>query len=291
MTPHKILELIESRLGIEAPPVRLQDAIELTLSVEFGLSSIDAAEKAEKLRGPVGRQIDIRARDAASAGIAPILVAIGSMADQICGSCHVLPDDPDIIIAAKGGRANIKSLLARIQSLSFAEFELFGKCVLAELGAHNARVTPHGGDQGIDFFGEFRFSGLQSLPYPFVKLAHDVRLLFLGQAKHYPSRSLGPDIVRELVGAASLARTKTFSTDGVDLFGELNIRPFSPVVAMLFTTGGITMGAYRLAEQAGLVVKNGNQLAAFLADRGIGVGQAEGKAVFDEALFQSWLHG
>jgi hypothetical protein len=177
----------------------------------------------------------------------------------------------------------------KMRALTFSEFETFGKRVLSELGAAFSHVTPHGNDQGIDFFGHFSLGQIQELPAPFFSLAHDVRLLFAGQAKHYPTSALGTAVVRELVGAVALARTKTFSQDGVDIFAELEIRPFSPVVALLFTTGQITTGAYRLAASAGVVAKSGSQLATFLADRGVGMLQEEGSAKFDPERFEDWL--
>lgn len=67
------------------------------------------------------------------------------------------------------------------------------------------------------------------------------------------------------------------------------MRPFSPVVAMLFTTGEFTSGALRLAEAAGVVAKTGLQLAVFLADRGVGMTEQNGVPTFDNTAFDQWL--
>lgn len=87
----------------------------------------------------------------------------------------------------------------------------------------------------------------------------------------------------------SLARTKTHSSDGVDIFKDLALRPFSPVLALLFTTGEFTTGALRLAEAAGVVAKTGLQLAVFLADRGVGIIDENGAPKFSAAAFNEWL--
>lgn len=289
ITPKRILDRLEVALGPTAVPARLVTVIEVELVSHFGLETIRAAERAEAVRDAVVKLIGSRNVDADQKGISAILAVVGSTADYVVGVCHVMPGDDPLVAAAKAGRLHHAALLAKIRKLTFSEFEAFGKRVLGELGATNARVTPHGGDQGIDFFGEFSLGQLHLLPEPFLKLAHDVRLLFAGQAKHYPNGTIGPNIVRELVGAVSLARTKTFSTDGIDIFQDLEIRPFSPVVAMLFTTGDISTGAYRLAANAGIVAKNGDQLAAFLADRGVGMTKGLPPSQFDEALFDAWL--
>lgn len=288
-TPRRIADRLEAALGSSAAPVRLVSAIEVELKGYFGLEAIAAAERAESSFESVAKLIGARNLHADSQGVSATLVVIGTTEDTVAGACHILPTDSEDVATAKSGRLHHAALLAKIRSLTFGEFEVFGKRVLKELGAADPRVTPHGGDQGIDFFGRFSLGQLHALPEPFLRLAHDVRLLFAGQAKHYPDSTIGPNIVRELIGAVSLARTKTFSTDGLDLFQELEIRPFSPVVAMLFTTGSISRGAYQLAASAGIVAKNGDQLAAFLADRGVGMSAATPRT-FDDALFDVWLH-
>lgn len=288
-TPKRILDQLELSLGPAASPISITSAIEVELVSHFAFEPISAG-RAEAIAPAVAKLIGVRNAEADDRGVHAILVIIGATFDRVAGACHILPTDDPHIAAAKAGRLSHSQLLTKIRSLTFAEFEQFGKRVLDELGALNARVTPHGGDQGIDFFGTFSLGQLHTLPAPFLKLAHDMKLLFAGQAKHYPASTIGPNIIRELIGAVSLARTKTFSTDGLDIFKELDIRPFSPVVAILFTTGNISRGAYALAASAGIVAKSGDQLAAFLADRGVGVSSDIHSSAFDDAMFDQWLH-
>lgn len=122
-----------------------------------------------------------------------------------------------------------------------------------------------------------------------LRLMHDTRVAIVGQAKHYPDRAIGPSTVRELVGALSLARTRTFSQEGIDLLNDVQLRPFSPVLAMLFSTGSFTKGARMLALRAGLIVFSGWQLSVFLADRGVGVIEVGGAMQFDITKFREWL--
>lgn len=289
MRPKSIVDRLEAVIGIDGAPVRLLTVIEAELITYFGASPLAAAETAERVLRSVVKMIADRNAVAEEAGLTPILVVIGSTLDTVAGSCHVLSADDELVARIKHHRLHVQALFRKMKGLTFAQFEIFGKRVLKELGAEKAHVTPHRGDQGIDFFGEFSFGQLQQLPSPFFKLAHDVRLLFAGQAKHYPENALGPNVVRELIGAVGLARTKTFSRDGIDLFQDLEIRPFSPVVSLLFTTGAITSGARRLAASAGIIAKDGEQLAVFLADRGVGMQREMENPVFVEDEFERWL--
>jgi restriction endonuclease Mrr len=60
-------------------------------------------------------------------------------------------------------------------------------------------------------------------------------------------------------------------------------------LALLFTTGTVSSGATALAENAGIIIRGGEQLAVFLADRGVGVSEQGGVKSFDSAKFSLWL--
>lgn len=290
MTPGAVVAYLEIAIGPQGSPQILADAIETALNKNFGASLLSASEKTSELLPKVKRIITDRHIKSEDAGTSAALMIIGSTDDIVCGAYHVMALDDENTTRAKRNRAHSEDLLQSLRSLTFSEFEKFGKRILYELGAGSAQVSPHSNDQGIDFFGKFNFGQFHGLPKPFYKLAHDVNLLFAGQAKHYPNSALGPNIVRELIGAVSLARTKTHSTDGLDLFQELEIRPFSPVVALLFTTGTLSSGAKHLAASAGMIAKDGKQLAAFLADQGVGIVEDAGGLRFNETCFRDWLN-
>jgi Restriction endonuclease len=290
MTPNAIVDRLEAVIGVRGGPRRLSSAIEAELNEYFGLMAIQATERAEQVTPAVARVIAHRATNSEQAGTLATLVLLGTTSDLVAGWCHVLPLDAIAVAAAKEQRRHVGALLEAMRSLNFDEFEKLGACVLAEVGATFCRITPHRGDQGIDFYGNLTLGQLQDIPPPFIRLAHDVVLSFAGQAKHYPNGALGPDIVRELIGAISLARTKTFSKSGLDIFSGLDLKPFSPLVTFVFTTGRITNGALHLAESAGIIARSGEQLAVFLADKGVGITQTGAGVMFDEAKFAEWLH-
>lgn len=285
-----ILATLEQVVGLNGSPRNLRLAIESALVEVHGVPSIQAAENAERLVERVAVAISEREAALSGAGGSPVLRVVGVTDDVVTGFCHALPGESPEVIALRARRLQAQSIYQRLRSLTFQEFEKFGACFLRELGARTSRVTPHSNDQGIDFYGEFSLGQLHDVPGPFLVLARDVRLLFAGQAKHYPDRSIGPNTIRELIGAMTLARTKTHSTDGVDIFKDLAVRPFSPVVALVFTTGEFTSGALRLAEAAGVIAKTGLQLAVFLADRGVGIVDQGETQIFDENAFEAWLN-
>jgi hypothetical protein len=289
MTPKAIADRLESAIGIDGAPRPLASAIEKELISHFGLLAIHASERAEKVTAVVARIIVMRATQSEQAGTIAALVLLGTTSDVVAGYCHVLASDAAVVAAAKRQRLHVGALLVAMRALTFNEFERFGARVLAEIGASIYRITPHRGDQGIDFYGRLSLGEFQEFPTPFMKLAHDVVLLFAGQAKHYPNGSLGPDVVRELVGAVSLACTKSFSRTGIDIFRDFDLKPFSPLVILLFTTGRISSGAAQLAESAGIIAQSGEQLAVFLTDKRVGITETEEGDVFDQPKFMQWL--
>ncbi len=183
----------------------------------------------------------------------------------------------------------VGKVVARIQALSYREFESFSACLLKELGATYTEVTSHSEDQGIDFFGTMSIGDALGAPPSLFRLAHDIKLQFVGQAKHYPNRPIGPDKLRELAGAISLARHKIFTKDP-EVFSHLELQPFNPIVLLLFTTGRFTRGAKQIATQAGIIARSVEQIALFLADSGVGVYELDDSVDFDEGKFQAWLY-
>ena len=289
MRAKDVLQRLEQVIGITGSPRRLRGAIETELRDHFGLPPIQAVERAEQMEDVV-RQLILRSRTKSDEEGSYSILSLSSVSDQIVsGTCFIEGGDKQEIIAAKQRRLHIEPLLDQIRNLTFQQFEIFGACVLKELGTKNTKVTPHSDDQGIDFYGLLSLGQHSDLPPPFGKLAHDVTLRFAGQAKHYPSKPIGPELIRELIGSIALARYKVFTTDN-ELFDDLQLLPFNPLVAMFFTTGRFSSGALELAKKAGIIARNGEQLAVFLADRGVGIEEVNGVMQFSSQKFFDWLN-
>src|SRR5574341_1224303 len=284
MKAKDLIGKLEGVIGIADAPIRLRTAIERVLLESYALAPIQALEKAEEFEDAVRNLI----AEEEETNPYPKLTVVSSAEHLVAGYCYVNPSDIVQVATAKRSRLNIDPLLLEIRNLTFQEFEQFGACVLKELGATLVRVTAHSDDQGIDFYGILSLGRNSFLPFPFGQLAHDVKLRFAGQAKHYPTRPVGPEMIRELVGSISLARHKVFTTND-DMFDDLEVLPFNPLVAMFFTTGRFTSGALELAEKSGVIAKSGEQLAVFLADRGVGMYDDKGTVKFDRDRFRDWL--
>ena len=280
-----VVSKLEVAIGLAGSPIRLRDAIERVLQESFDMLEIQAIESAELLEESVKRLIAEQEASIPS----PKLSIVSKAEHLIAGYCYIYPSDSVGVVTAKRGRLNIEPLVQEIKSLTFQEFEKFGACVLRELGAKKVKVTPHSDDQGIDFYGTLSLGQNSFLPSPFGQLAHDVMLMFAGQAKHYPTKPIGPELLRELVGAVSLARYKVF-TIGEDLFeDDIKLLPLNPLVTMFFTTGRFTSGAWELAQKSGIIARSGEQLAIFLADKNVGMYDDGGKTKFDKTRFHDWL--
>lgn len=286
--PVDIVERLEGSIEIDSPPIRLVLAIEKELSGHFELPMLQAAELAYALESRVAALISKRLLESDASGVPGRMVILGSNSDMLAGACHVLASDLEVVAQAKLQRKSVSPVLSRIRALSPTEFELFCSRVLSEIGAQSAFVTRQSNDQGIDFYGVLNVGALANLPSPFFKLSHNIELRFAGQAKHYPNTAIGTETVRSLIGAIALARTKTFSVDD-DLFEKLALRPFSPLLAMLFSTGRFTSGARSLAESAGILVCSGEQLATFLTDKGVGFVSEGATSSFTLEKFSEWL--
>ena len=290
MTPKKITEALEITLGQCGHARQLRDAIELVLLNRFDQPETRAAELSESLCDKVAEEIEARQATALQSGTFSI-VSLRRNRSVVHGSLFVFPDDSRSIVATKHSRLHSHEILETIQSLNFSQFEKFGGAVLRELGCSSPTVTKHSADQGIDFFGEMSIGGLLGEEAATKRLMHSTRMIIVGQAKHYPTRNIGPREVRELIGALSLARTSTYSKPGLDLFDQINLKPYTPTLAVLFSTGEFTAGARYLADEADLVLYSGLQLAVFLADCGIGIRGIGDSVKFDRAIFQAWLNG
>lgn len=175
---------------------------------------------------------------------------------------------------------------AALAALSPSEFEVLCAGVLSLLGVERVKVTPHGADEGIDFYGVVRGQGLPRLGFDgaVFELSQQVSIWLLGQAKHYSkSRVATPDL-RQLVGSVELARSRVYSSSKPK-YEDLRIRVCDPVLMLFFTTGTVTSAGWRLAETSGVVALDGEMVASFLAENEIGVEDGG----YSDAAFYTWL--
>ncbi len=286
MNNSQIVDALEQSIGIDGRTRDLTDAIANEL-VAGGLHPIEAAERAGQRKAAVASVIVRRKEVAEATGTVHLLEIVGMFDSEVGGAGRPNPSDDETVQLAKLGRRQVAAILERMRSLTPDEFEQFGAALVKSFGATISEKTRQTGDQGIDFVGTARIGDLLDKPRSIMKLVHEMQIDFIGQAKHYPKRTIQPSIVRELVGSLELARSRHFSSEKFALLEDLSLRSFSPVFALLITTGRLSAGAKTVAEKAGIIARSGDQLATYLADLGVGIDPESGE--FSEDLFVSWI--
>jgi restriction endonuclease Mrr len=106
----------------------------------------------------------------------------------------------------------------------------------------------------------------------------------IGQAKHYIQGQVSTPDIRELIGSVVLARGRAFSSESAQ-YVDMHIRPCDSVFFLFFTTGRMSSRGWKLLASSGVIGMDGDMVAAFLADAGVGV--RDGR--FDEEAFKGWI--
>jgi hypothetical protein len=201
------------------------------------------------------------------------------------GACFVEPNEDPEVAKQKQRRAKLPTYAALLQELTPVEFEKMCGKLIGLLGVQNPTVTRSSADEGIDFFG---ILSMKSMFYPqdvFPTLQTQLSIWIVGQAKRYQQIQAGTAEVRSLVGSVALGRAAAFGSLQSP-FADLRIRPADPVFVILATTGSFSSNAWRLLQRSGVIGFDGEMMAAFLADRSIGIKIGVG---LDESTFKQWL--
>ncbi|MXN64769.1 hypothetical protein GR183_07610 [Stappia sp. GBMRC 2046] len=204
--------------------------------------------------------------------------------DYIQGSCFVEPGDDAIIASAKERRANTFEFISEFSTLTPNEFEILSGRVLSLFNVEKGYVTRVSADQGIDFFGRVPFGELLKPSAITPGAEKQLKIWMVGQSKHYQATQVSTKDIRELVGSVSLAKSKVYA-GSKDPLSDLQMRTCDPVFFLFFTTGDISRDAMDLLSKSGVIAMNGEQLAMFLADHGVGLVENR----FDARTFRSWL--
>lgn len=283
----QIVDALEALIGIDGDARDLIEVIAEALCAN-GYDEIDAIELAASRRAAIFKIINDRHEAAQSKGLVHTLEISGSFRSRVGGAGKPSPTDDVKVTLAKQGRRQVAAIIERIRALTASEFEQFGAAMVRSLGASISERTRQTGDQGIDFVGTTRLGELLDHPQHIFRLAHDMQIDFIGQAKHYPNRTLQSSTVRELVGSLELARSRHFSSGKFKLLEDLSLKSFSPVFALLITTGRVSSGAREVAEKSGIIIRSGEQIATYLADLGVGIVPTTGE--FSEVEFIDWMN-
>ena len=209
---------------------------------------------------------------------------------SIIGYCFPRRRDSALMAMRRRVAPYIPPALAVLRRLNPDQFEKFGRRLLHLLKAEEAHVTSHSRDEGVDFFGWLSIPETLIMAADLPTFRSEFRVFVIGQAKRYDqSTPIGPEYVRELVGATALFRHDQLSP-WQSRYQVPSIRLMSPILPLIITTGKVSTEAKNLAQKSGVVTKDGAQLVEFLCLEGVGLSDnGAGVVSFSETDFLAWL--
>lgn len=202
----------------------------------------------------------------------------------IQGSAFVEPKDNEDLAKSKRGRARFDQYRSAIDSLSPKDFEALCKGILVALGGIEIRVTPYQADDGIDFYCKIKLESALFPNHPIPNVGRQLMIWVVGQAKHYQLSNVRTPDIRELVGSVELAKGKAFVNLRQE-FRNMEIRTCDPVYFLFITSGFMSGDVWQLLQKSGVIGMDGEMVASFLAERGIGVDSD----AFCQDEFSSWI--
>ena len=202
---------------------------------------------------------------------------------MIQGPAFVEPCDPPDIQAAKIRRARFADYVAALQQLEPLPFEALCAGILSLLGVERPNLTLRSGDEGIDFYGRLYLHNI--LPGDFyLTVEKQLAMWMIGQAKRYQAGQVSTPDIRELLGSIELAKVRPHGTAS-ETPEHPAIKICDPVAYLFFTTGRISRDVWQLLARTGIVAMDGEMIAAFLAEREVGIRDDQ----LDLALFSNWI--
>lgn len=275
--------LIESTDRHAAPALLHDRTAEAALACGLAPSLDYAQEIVEPLLDTVRARLLSDRNSAESNGVPWHIELYGSEDEWIRGASFNDESLNPVEMAVRARRAYSATALTELRGLSAFEFERACTTILTRLGCENAHTSPQRDDGGIDFYGQLSLKGRLNTALPLGGIDRQANVWLIGQAKHYPTRAIQTSVIRELVGSVELARTK----GAIHSWHGLELRPFDATVMLVFTTGWFSSGSISLLSQSGVLSMNGEQLATFLCDAGVGF--IDSHTSFDLAAFRAQL--
>ncbi|WP_161599360.1 restriction endonuclease [Arthrobacter luteolus] len=281
----KVVQYIALSWPLDAAPQRLEEIIYQVAIDRFGTAEALAAEFAESHTGQAKTELT-ETLTLADQRALPCRFAFNEKSSgYLQGSSFIQVGDDESTRRAKERRLHYDSYEEFLKNLRWEEFEACCRGILDQLGCPAPKLTALSGDQGIDFFGQLSLRARLGNESVLPSVDSMLNVWMVGQAKHYQKTQVSTPDLRELVGSVQLARAKAFADGGVAL-RDLDMKVCDPVFYLFFTTGTISRDGYRLLDTSGMISMNGAQIAAFLADNGVGM--IDG--VFETATASAWIN-
>jgi len=283
--PNLIVKELFARIDVSAAPEPIVEIItKLSLSLGWHSGPTEAREAAEKWQSGVETLLRHEISELTRTGRFAPLAFNSSSPAHVQGSAFIEPKDPPDLKAAKTNRAAFKSYSTALKELTPRQFEALCAGILSILGVDEPVLTPSSADEGLDFYGRLHLEKHIFRDLQFRGVERQLGIWLVGQAKHYVKGDVSTPELRELVGAVQLAKGHAFGS-GREKYQDLNIRVCDPVYYLFFTTGRLTTNSWTLLDRSGVIGMDGEMVAIFLADHGVGL--VEG--CFNDQAFKEWL--
>lgn len=276
---------IESFVAINMPPTQLQRVLVRIIKEEDWAHRNLADEIAEEWLATFSSELQKRAEYERQRSKVSVFEFNSVSEQHIQGSCFIEPRNSPQERESKIKRANCVHIAEILKETTDDQFEELCANILELWHVESPIRTQRNADHGIDFFGKMTFRQFFGDSQISSGAEKQFKIWFVGQAKNYSASAVSTTEIREFVGSVDLARSKNFATL-CDPLPELQIRAYDPVCYLFFTTGSFSEHAVRLLRRSGVVAMDGDQLATFLADRGIGIKRGR----FDKAAFEKWAY-
>jgi hypothetical protein len=284
--PSTVANIILSELPLNAPPEPLDELIHRIVAMHSEWEC-SPEEKAALWTPKVQKLLEEHWNQSMAQGKQPRFAFNSVSAYKIQGGCFLEPCDAEEVKEQKRRRLRWLDYHEYLRNLTPDLFERVCARLLGLLGVPNPVLTPYRGDQGIDFFGKMSVGDLIGHGALFPVFETGLVLWLVGQAKHYPDSKISTPDLRGLAGSAFLGRARAFPKEGV--LPQLNIRACDPVILLFFTTGQISSDGWLLCRKAGIAAMDGEMIAAYLADKQVGLeGEGETRR-FNCKVFNEWL--
>ncbi len=283
--PSLISTRILNTIELDASPRPVVEIVtEIIMAEKWCANGSEARERAERWQKTTLTRLQQELNALQEMGRPARLAFNSSSQYMIQGACFVEPKDSDELKDKKRRRYRFTDYHQAISGLSPHQFEVLCSKLIGLLGVENPIVTRTSADEGIDFYGRLTFDSI-FFPHDLsLTVQKQLSIWLVGQAKHYQATQSGTPEIRDLAGAIALGRAGAFGSVESP-FVDLHIRVADPVFALFVTTGSLSANAWRLLKRSGIIGMDGEMLAAFLADRGVGMRSSS----FEIASFINWI--
>ena len=274
-TPQRIYDWVLEGIQISSPArPTLEYVREAVAALSGELDELTSLEIANKHVDKVTEMLIREQVRAIASGVAKFEI-IGTDDPVLKGFAVPMKSDSSEITARRKRAALAEPVREALLSLSPSEFEALWKLMVKQLGGRKFALTDRSSDGGIDFTAEFNVYRLsESLPHAACEWLERTEkrstVTIIGQAKHTPTRTLRPSILRELVGTMFLHDP------------DIGKGERKGSIGMLVTTGRFSKNAEFQARGASIILMDGEWVVSAIINFGLGISKDSGELTFNK---------